>query len=111
MELDDSGNQLQQKRQKQEQQQQGGRQQPLSWLGNVRVVDVQTEGPGSRAYNPAAEQQLQAVAVTRDFAAYEPVGLYLVRTWIDICWGAWHTHCHSEGVLPWQHGTHLWYPE
>lgn len=54
-------------------------QQPqMSWQSNVRLQEVRAEGPGSRAYNPKAQQQLTAVVPTRNLDKFEPVGLYMV---------------------------------
>lgn len=60
------------------QQQRHQRTQQLSWLGNVKVQQVEQTGPGSRAYNPSAERQLQVVVPTRDIQKHHVVGLYMV---------------------------------
>jgi hypothetical protein len=52
-------------------------QQQVSWLDNVELVPVAATGPGHRACNPGATQQVLAVVPQRDFAAGELIGFYL----------------------------------
>jgi hypothetical protein len=49
----------------------------LSWLDNVELVPVAATGPGHRAYDPGATQQVLAVVPQRDVAAGELIGFYM----------------------------------